>query len=134
MARSGKRWAGALLLFGGLAPASAPAAQERIAGIPDFSAVTTDAAAHRLVRQGRLVEIRPFPGGPDDIGYLPPETEAARRHLIGMLGRLAGQDLIDNLEVLPEYRGESIVPVRLRFRASHSRGGGATFDGMVEIW
>lgn len=133
MTRSGKRWAGALLLFGGLVPAAA-AAQERMASAPDFSAVTSDAAAHRLVREGRLVAIRPFPGGPDDIGYLSPAAEAARRHVIGMLGRLLEQDLIDSLEVLPEYRGESIVPVRLRFRADHSRGGGAPFEGVVEIW
>jgi hypothetical protein len=132
MARGGKRWAGALLLFGGLVPPAV--AQERMACAPDFSAVTSDAAAHRLVREGRLVAIRPFPGGPDDIGYLSPAAEAARRHFIGMLGRLVEQDLIDSLEVLPEYRGESIVPVRLRFRGDHSRGGGAPFEAVVEIW
>lgn len=132
MARGGKRWAGALLLFGGLAPAAV--AQERIVRTPDFSAVTTDAVARRLVREGQLVAIRPFPGGPDDIGYLSPAAEAARRHVIGMLGRFAEQDLIDSLEVLPEYRGESIVPVRLRFRADHSRGGGAPVEAGVEIW
>lgn len=132
MARGGKRWAGALLLLGGLAPAAV--AQERIVRTPDFSAVTTDAMARRLVREGQLVAVRPFPGGPDDIGYLSPAAEAARRHFIGMLGRFAEQDLIDSLEVLPEYRGDSIVPARLRFRADHSRGGGAPFEAVVEIW
>jgi len=133
--------AAAMLLFGGLNLAPGAMAQEagRLADRPDFSMVTSKAAAQRLVREGRLVRIRLFPaelGGPADPGnltYIPPAVEEARQLLIGTLQRFTAEDLIDQLDVQAEYKGASIVPSRIHFTAKHSRGG-PPFEGVVEVW
>lgn len=133
--------AGALLLFGALSLAPGAMAQEagQMADRPDFSAVTTRAAAQKLAREGRLVRIRAFPtelGGPSDphnILYIPPAVEEARQLLIGTLRRFTAEDLIDQLDVQAEYKGASIIPSRIRFKAWHSRGG-APFEAVVEVW
>lgn len=133
--------AGALLLFGALALAPAARAQSagQVANGPDFSAVTSKAAAVRLARTGELVKIRLFPaelGGPSDphnIVYIPPAVEEARQLLIGTLRRFTQEDLIDNLDVQVDYKGTSIIPSRIRFVATHSRGG-KPFEAVVEVW
>lgn len=133
--------AGALLLFGTLALAPAATAQEagQLANGPDFSDITSKAAANRLVRQGRLVKIQLFPaelGGTNDprnILYIPPAVEEARQLLIGTLRRFIEEDLIDSLDVQAEYKGTSIIPTRIHFVAKHSRGG-PPFEGVVEVW
>lgn len=113
--------------------APAPAAQ------PDFSAVTTRTAAARLVRKHLLVKIHLFPtelGGQDtkyNIGYVTPEAAAAHALLTAMLARYLERDLIDHLMIEPDYKGDSIVPTRLRMKVSHSRGG-ERFERVIEIW
>jgi hypothetical protein len=132
---------GALLLFGALAPASTALAQDtgHMQDVPDFSDVTSKAAANKLVRQGRLVKIHAFPselGGPDykhNFVYVPPAVEEARQLLIGTLKRFTEEDLIDKLDVEAEYKGTSIIPARLRYVATHSRGG-KPFEAVVEVW
>jgi len=134
--------AGALLLFGalGLAPESAWAQEaQKVANGPDFSDVTTRAEAVRRARRGELVRIRAFPaelGGPGDkhnIVYIPPAVEEARQLLIGTLRRFTEEDLVDQLDVRAEYKGESVVPSRLHYVARHSRGG-PPFEATIEVW
>lgn len=43
------------------------------------------------------------------------------------------RDLIDQLDVQAEYKGDSIVPSRIRFKAWHSRGGEAV-EAVVDVW
>lgn len=111
-------------------PTSKAAAQDAIPGAPDLSGVTSKAAARRLVRQGRLVEISLFPtelGGPDDpenMAFVTPEAAAARVTVIGTLRRYVEQGLVDQLDVVPDYKGESIVPSRILITATHSRQDG----------
>lgn len=133
--------AGALLLFGTLVLAPAASAQEarsRADG-PDFSDITTRAAANRLVRAGRLVRSRALPvalagtARARGILYLPPAVEDARQLLVATLRRFTEEDLVDSLDVQAEYRGASIVPARIRFVAAHSRGG-KPFEGVLEVW
>ena len=141
----GSAWQGlaaALLLFGtlGLAPDSARGqdAQDRANG-PDFSAVTSRAAAIRLARRGELVRIRALPaapggpGGRHNIVYIPPAVEEARQLLIGTLRRFTDEDLIDQIEVRAEYKGESVVPARLHYTGRHSRGG-PPYEATIEVW
>jgi hypothetical protein len=141
---SGGKWqglAGALFLFGALVLAPGAWAQEvgQVTNGPDFSGITSKAAAVRLVRTGELVKIRLFPGelgGPNDphnIVYIPPAVEEARQLLIGTLRRFTDEDLIDKLDVQAEYKGTSIIPARIRFVATHSRGG-PPFEAVVEVW
>ncbi|HEU4650784.1 MAG TPA: hypothetical protein VFS49_05160, partial [Croceibacterium sp.] len=106
---------------------------------PDFAAITTRAAARRLVREGRLVEIALFPlelGGPDDLqntSYITPEAAYVRAMVIGTFSRFLEDDTIDRLEVLPEYKGESIVPSRIAMEASHS-GREGSIATTIEVW
>ena len=106
---------------------------------PDFSTVTTRAAADKLVREGALVRIHLFPtelGGRDDpnnIGYITPQAEKARQLAIGTIGRQIEQDLVDRMDVVPDYRAGSVVPTRIAMRAWHSERAGS-IEMAVEIW
>ncbi|MDQ0248694.1 hypothetical protein J2W22_000741 [Sphingomonas kyeonggiensis] len=141
MAQAWQGLAGALLLFGTLSLAPEAAAQEAqgVVNGPDFSEITSKAAAQKLVRQGQLVRIRAFPaelGGPAyrrNILYVPPEVEEARQLLIGTLRRFTEEDLIDSLDVQMEYKGTSIIPARIHYIGTHSRGG-EPFEAVVEVW
>jgi hypothetical protein len=126
-----------LLAFALAAPATA--GQEAATQTPDFSTVTTRAAAGRLVRKHRLVKIHYVPtalGGPNfkhNIGYVTPEAAAAHAQLTEMLARYVERDLVDQLEIEPDYKGASIVPSRIRVKASHSRGG-KSFESVIDVW
>ena len=136
----------ALALAGpGLAPVP-PAAAEEVGGedetgAPDYSAVTTDMAARRLVREGLLVEVSLFPtelGGPDDPlnrVYIPAAGAEARDLAIGEFLRFGDEGLIDRLRVVPEYEGDSKVPRRIVMFGSHSEHGDeAAVAVTVELW
>lgn len=105
----------------------------------DFSDVTSRARAEQLAAEGRLVRILLFPaefGGEDselNAVFVPPAIVGIRAMLIGTLTRFIEQGLIDRMTVTPEYRGDSFVPARLRFHASHSTRRGE-FIPVIEIW
>jgi len=115
-----------------------PAAAQEVPP-PDFSDVTTRAAARRLVREGRLVEISLFPvelGGPDDqrnTSYITPEAAFVRAMVIGTFSRFLEDDTIDQVRILPEYKGASIVPSRIAMEASHS-GQEGSIRTTIEVW
>jgi hypothetical protein len=104
----------------------------------DFSHVTSRAQAEALVKRGELVRIRFFPkrfGGRADrenIGYVPPGAlmmiDFANDRVSGLIDLKA----IDRLVVEPEYRGKSIVPVRIVYICSGE--GEATIDMTLNIW
>jgi hypothetical protein len=120
-------------------PEPVAAGQEAAAQAPDFSAITTRTAASKLVRKHQLVKIHIVPtelGGPNtkpNIVYVTPEAAAAHALLTEMLSHYVEHDLVDRLEILPDYKGLSIIPTRIRFKARHSRGG-ETFERTIEIW
>ena len=107
---------------------------------PDFSGVTSKAAARKLVRAGRLVEISLFPvelGGPEDEpmnrSYITPEAAIARDLAIGTLVRFFEDGVIDELQVVPEYKGASIVPGSIAMNATHSEQAGH-FNTVIDVW
>jgi len=106
---------------------------------PDFSTVTTRAAAGKLVRKRQLVRIHFFPtelGGPKtkvNTGYVTPQAAASHALLIEMLSAYVERGRLDRLLIQPEYKGTSIVPTRIRVKASHSQGGDS-FERAIEIW
>jgi hypothetical protein len=106
---------------------------------PDFSAITTRAAAGKLVRKRLLVRIHFFPtelGGPKtriNIGYVTPEAAASHALLVEMLSAYVERGRLDHLLIEPEYKGTSIIPTRIRMTASHSQGG-KSFERVIEVW
>lgn len=126
-----------LLRVSGMAPLAV--AGPIAAAAPDFSAVTTKAAAERLVRAGQLVEITLFPtelGGPEEprnLSYITPEAAFVRSLVIGTLSRFFEDDVIDTLEVEPDYKGRSIVPSSIRMIATHS-GQEGHFATTIDVW
>ena len=115
-----------------------PAAAQEVPP-PDFSDVTSRAAARQLVREGRLVEISLFPvelGGPDDArntSYITPEAAFVRELVIGTFSRFLEDDTIDQVRVLPEYKGESIVPRSIAMEGSHSEQEGS-IRTTIDVW
>jgi hypothetical protein len=116
-------------------------AQEKDRAPQDFSTITTKAAANRLVREGRLVKIHLFPvelGGPAkdryNIGYITPEAAEAHSLLISVLEKDADDAAIDEIRVEPHYRGNSIIPTRIRFKAWHSQRAGGEYETVLEVW
>jgi hypothetical protein len=106
---------------------------------PDYSDVTSRERAEQLVAEGRLARILLFPaefGGEDNplnTAFVPPAIVAVRQQLIATLTGYVEQRLVDRMTVSPEYRGNSMVPARIRFRATSSTGP-ATFEPVIEIW
>ncbi|UZK65510.1 hypothetical protein [Sphingomonas sp. M1-B02] len=121
--------------------ARTPAAQQVPAPplAPDYATITTRVAAAKLVRKRLLVRIHFFPvelGGPKgrtNIGYVTPEAALSHAQLIEMLAIYIERDLIDHLEVVPEYKGESIIPTRIRMIAHHSRSA-ERHERMIDVW
>jgi len=146
--RLGLALAGMLLALGALILVSAAMAQEGARPppapdltAPDFTTVTTKAAANRLVREGRLVKIHYFPtelGGPAkdryNIGYITPEAAEARELLISTLEADLEEEKIDQMRIVPDYKGTSIVPTRIRFMAWHSQRAGGEYEMVLEVW
>lgn len=133
--------AGLLLAMSALILASGAVAREKNRPPEDFSNITTKAAANRLVKEGRLVKIHYFPtelGGPakdrHNIGYITPEAEEARSLLISVLEKDIDDAAIDEIRIEPHYRGDSIVPTRIRFKAWHSQRAGGEYETVVEVW
>ena len=121
--RLGLALAGMLLVLSALLFVSAAVAQEKDrAPAPDFTTVTTKAAANRLVREGKLVKTHFFPtelGGSakdrNNISYITPEAAEARALLIGALESDVEEGTIDKMVIDPDYKGKSIIPTRIRF-------------------
>lgn len=115
------------------------AAQEAAMNAPDFSDVTTKAAARKLVREGRLVRITLFPyelGGsdePENVAFITPEAALVRELVIGTIGRFFEEGSVDKLEVVPEYRGDSVVPSSITMTAWHS-GQEGEIATTIPVW
>lgn len=95
--------------------------------------------ADRLLASGLLVKIYLFPtdlGGKDDPGnivYVTPDAAEAHAAIVARLRRFVHGHEETELEILPEYAGDSIVPARIRFIASH-RGDMERFEEEVTVW
>lgn len=139
--RLGLALAGLLFALGALILASAAVAREKNRPAEDFSNITTKAAANRLVREGRLVKIHLFPtelGGPAkeryNVVYITPEAAEARSLLISVLEQDVEEEAIDQMRIVPDYKGNSIIPTRIRFKAWHSQRAGGEYETVLEVW
>ena len=105
----------------------------------DFSEVTSREAALKLVAKGKHYKVLLFPaefGGEDvtaNVVYVPPGIPEIKEQLTGTLVRFVNEGVINQLEVMPEYRGNSFVPSKIHIKARHSdRDGG--FEPSIDIW
>ncbi len=113
------------------------ASNERTA--PDFSEVTSRADVRQLVETGELVPIYLFPlslGGPDmepNIVHVTPEAAEAKALIDGTIEQMVADGQLDQMDVRPEYRGDSFVPSRIVVEAWNSQGEGR-FEPTIEVW
>lgn len=70
---------------------------------------------------------------PENIGYITPQAATDRARIIETLERRIEQDQVDRMEVVADYKGDSIIPSRIRLRAWHSRSG-QSFEMAIEVW
>jgi len=129
----------AMLATGAIAANAQEGESPVVVAGPDFSAVTTAEDIEKLVAEGVLVPILVVPpdfGGTEDAintAYVTPEAAAQKKVMDATLVDLAEQGLLNSFELEPEYRGDSLIPAKLTFRANHA-GEGDRFDLTVEIW
>ena len=106
---------------------------------PDYSHVTTKEDAQKLVKEGKLFKILLFPeefGGEDNplnTVYVPAGIPEIKDQLTGTLIKYYNEELIDSLTVTPEYKGNSIVPSKIKMVAKHATKTG-TFAPSIDIW
>jgi hypothetical protein len=110
------------------------------AGSPlDFSAIDSSEKAVKLAQEGKLFKILLFPaefGGedvPQNVVYVPAGIPDIKDKFTGTLIRFVQEGLIDNLQVSPEYKGNSFVPSKINMKTSHS-GKAGEFNPTIEIW
>lgn len=105
----------------------------------NFSHVDSREKAMALVQEGKLFKILLFPsefGGediPQNSVYVPAGIPEIKDQITGTLIRFVEQGLIDNMQVNPEYKGNSFVPSKIKMRTSHS-GKEGEFNPTIEIW
>lgn len=105
----------------------------------DFSHVDSCEKAIALVQEGKLFKILLFPaefGGvdiPQNSVYVPAGIPEIKDQITGTLIRFVEQGLIDDLQVNPDYKGNSFVPSAIKMSTSHS-GNTGEFNPTIEIW
>jgi hypothetical protein len=105
----------------------------------DYSHITTRDAAEKLAAKGELFKILLFPqefGGEDvaaNVVYVPAGIPEIKDRLTDTLIRYYEDGVIDNLTVTPEYKGNSFIPSKILFRATHSSKEGI-FEPSIDIW
>ena len=105
----------------------------------DFSHVTSLEHARELVADGRLLETLLFPfelGGearPENVVFVPPEVAGLQTKLTASLGQMFQDELIDQVRLVPEYRGKSFIPAKISVSAWHSQKPGR-FERSIRVW
>ncbi len=105
----------------------------------DFSAVTSVEAAQGLVEQGVLLPAPLFPaelGGreqPGNLVYLPREVAEELGRTAASVLRKVGRRWASTVDVVPERKGQSVVPARILIRAGLVTAGNA-FGWTIEVW
>lgn len=105
----------------------------------DFSSVQSSEAAERLCQQGALEKLLLTPlfcgNRPVAVSaaYLPAGMIESWRQLAGAVERFFHRDLVNRVEVRPEYRDGSLVPKAIHVLAWHSEKTGR-FEPTLEVW
>lgn len=106
----------------------------------DYSYVRSMAQAIELYEEGKLFKVLLFPaefGGqdiPPNVVFVPRGIPEARELVLGTLIHFAQEGLFNQLEVNPEYKGDSFVPSKIKIRAWHSEKSVGEFLPSIDIW
>jgi hypothetical protein len=106
---------------------------------PDFSDVTSEKAALQLSLEGQLFKMllapRVFRGAdiPQNVVYVPCRVLDIQDEIISMLMPVVKKGPGVDFECRPEYKGNSIVPAKIRYKASHSQTNWK-LDRTIDIW
>ena len=105
----------------------------------DFSEVTSLEKAKALEKQAKLFKVLLFPaefGGediPQNVVYVPAGIPEMKNQITGTLVRFFQDGLINQLNVAPEYKGNSFIPSKINLKAWHSEKEGG-LNPTIEIW
>lgn len=105
----------------------------------DFSNIDSHGKTVELAKKGKLFKVLLFPaefGGedvPQNVVYVPAGIPEIKDKITETLIRFVQEGLIDNLQVSPEYKGNSFVPSKINMSTSHS-GKAGEFNPTIEIW
>jgi hypothetical protein len=105
----------------------------------DFSAVTSKEEIAELANKGLLVPVYLFPpslGGPEieqNQVYVTPEAARNMELLVLTIERFVADGLLNQMDVQPAYRGDSLVPSKIAIKAWNTEGDGR-FEPVIEVW
>ena len=105
----------------------------------DFSQVDSLEKAQELYSAGKLEWLYLFPlefGGQEiaqNVLYVPPGIPAIKERIDGMIRDLVKQGQVTKYTAVPEYKGDSFVPSRIKITASHHEKAGG-LNPVIEIW
>src|SRR5579862_2932892 len=91
----------------------------------DFSTIDSLEKAQALLNAGKLERLFLFPqefGGQDDprnVLYVPPGIAAIKQRIDSMIQDLVNQGQVTKYEAVPEYKGDSFIPSKIKISASH---------------
>ncbi|MEP3227139.1 MAG: hypothetical protein ABJO01_14265 [Parasphingorhabdus sp.] len=106
---------------------------------PDFSDVLTTADIEQRVNAGELVSIHIFPtefGGSDvkeNIAYVTPAAARFQKQVIDTLTLYIEDGVVDKMDVVPTYKGDSLVPAVINMKVWSSTGD-QKFEPKITVW
>jgi len=105
----------------------------------DYSHIDSREKALEGEKRGELFPILMFPeifGGEnveENTLYVPPGIPQIQNQMIATIARFVEQGLVDNMRVVPEYRGASFIPVKIAMETQKD-GKAGRFNPTIEIW
>jgi hypothetical protein len=104
---------------------------------PDFSQVSSVAKAQELVQRGELEQLLLLPaefGGrevPENVVYVPVGFRSVKERIDrNIVAPLVAEGKITRYRALPEYQGDSFIPIAIKIEASDP----ASFTTVINIW
>lgn len=105
----------------------------------EYSQVKTQQELDPLCEQGKLKKVAlraVVPGAdlpPQDVAYVPEHVADEWEQFSTTLDRCLRRDLVNQVEVTPEYREGSLVPAAIHVKAWHS-GKKGSYEPSIDIW
>jgi hypothetical protein len=105
----------------------------------DYSVVDSAEKAQALCREGKLEVLYLFPlefGGkeiPQNTLYVPPGIAAIKQQIDSMIRDLVMAGAVMEYTAVPEYKGDSFIPSKIKITTSHPEKPGGV-NPTINIW